>query len=51
MKNGFEKREEMAVFGYWQDPRWKEVEQLRKDNKIPESNGLVMTIRSDYGLD
>jgi len=50
-KNGFEKREEVTRFGYWKDPRWKQVRSLRKENKIPESNGVVMAIRSDFGLD
>lgn len=49
--DGFEKREQVAKFGYWKDPRWKQVKKLRKENKIPESNRLVMEIRSDFDLD
>ncbi len=49
--DGFEKREQVTKYGYWEDERWKEVTKLRKENKIPESNGLVMEIRSDWGVD
>jgi len=47
--NGFEQREQVSK-SYWKDKRWKTVKQLRKDNKILESNDLVMSIRSDFGL-
>jgi hypothetical protein len=50
-KDGCEQREDAAKFGYWKDPRWKEVTQLRKDGKISESNGLVFKIRDSYGVD
>ncbi len=49
--DGFEKREQVAQFGYWGDPRWKEVTKLRKEGKIAESNDLVFKIRTDYGID
>jgi hypothetical protein len=48
--NGFKQREQVSK-SYWKDPRWKEVDRLRKDKQIPKSNGLVMEIRSDFGLD
>ena len=48
--DGFEKREQLGDT-YWKDPRWKQVKKLRKENKIPESNRLVMEIRADFGLD
>ena len=37
-KNGFEKREELAKFGYWDDKRWKEVTKLRDEGKEREAN-------------
>jgi len=46
--NGFERREQIP--GYWRDPRWKKVKQLRKEKKDLEANGLVMSIRADWGL-
>jgi hypothetical protein len=49
-KNGFEKREQLAVFGYDDDPRWKKVIKLREKGKDSEANGLVGLIRSDWGL-
>jgi len=49
--NGFEQREQVSQFGYWEDPRWEQVINLRKQNKIPESNGLVMVIRGEWGVD
>jgi len=49
-KCGFEQRE-LVGDAYWKDPRWKEVERLRKEGKHPEANGLVMTIRNDWGVD
>ncbi|MFW6282281.1 MAG: hypothetical protein ACOC1O_05785 [bacterium] len=52
MKNkldGFEQREQVSDFGYWDDPRWKEVRKLRKNGNT--ANGLVMKIRSDWGVD
>lgn len=36
---------------YHKDPRWNEVYKLRKEGKHLEANGLVMSIRSDYGFD
>lgn len=50
-KDGFEQREQVAQFGYWKDPRWKEVSRLRKIGEIPKSNNLVFQIRDDYGVD
>ena len=49
-KNGFEKREELAKFGYWDDKRWKEVTKLRDEGKEREANTLVFTIRESWGL-
>ena len=48
--DGFEQRERLGK-NYYKDPRWKKVNKLRKDNKIPESNGLVMKIRADFALE
>jgi len=45
------KREQVKQFGYYKDPRWKQVSSLRKENKIPESNNLVFQIRNDFGLE
>lgn len=49
--DAYEKREQVAQFGYWEDPRWKLVRELRKDGMIAKSNNLVLQIRSDYGLE
>lgn len=49
--DAFEQRELVSDFGYWDDPRWKEVQKLRKEGKITESNSLVMTIRDSWGVD
>lgn len=48
--DGFEQRE-MVGKNYWKDPRWKEVNKLRDQNKHAEANGLVLQIRSDWGVD
>lgn len=48
--DGFEQREQ-AGKGYWEDPRWKKVEKLRKKGKHCEANGLVFDIRSSWGVD
>jgi len=48
-RDGFEQREEVATFGYWKDPRWKIVTQLRKEGK--NANGLVMEIRDSWGVE
>jgi hypothetical protein len=44
-------RYEALPASYHKDPRWKIVAQLRKENKHPEANSLVMQIRSDYGFE
>lgn len=49
-KCGFEQRE-MLGDAYWQDPRWKEVERLRKEGKQAEANGIVFEIREHWGVD
>lgn len=49
-KCGFEARE-AAGPAYWDDPRWKKVEQLRNEGKHPEANGLVMEIRASWGVE
>jgi hypothetical protein len=49
--DGFEQREIAASFGYWKDPRWEEVNELRKEGKHHEANKLVFQIRDDYGVD
>ncbi len=36
---------------YHNDPRWKEITRLRKEGKHAEANGLVLTIRRDYGFE
>jgi len=48
--NGFEQRE---IIGdkYWNDPRWKEVKELRKKGKNLEANGLTFQIRDSWGVD
>jgi hypothetical protein len=48
-ENGFEARERLGQ-AYWDDPRWKKVENLRKKGKDPEANGLVFQIREDWGI-
>ena len=47
--DGFEKRESCPE--YWDDPRWKDVDKLRDENKHSEANGLVMKIRNDWGME
>jgi hypothetical protein len=49
--DGFEQREQVAQFGYWDDPRWEQVTKLRKEGKNGEVNNLVFTIRDEYGVD
>jgi len=36
--------------GYYKDPRWKEVAALRKVGENLKANGLVDTIRYEWGL-
>lgn len=48
--DAFERYEALPA-SYHRDPRWKQVTQLRKDGKQAEANGLVGTIRSDYGFE
>lgn len=50
-KDGFEQREEVAVFGYWEDPRWKEVHKLNKEGNSKDATSLVMKIRNSYDVD
>ena len=47
--DGFEKRELLGD-EYWEDPRWKEVSRLHADGETLKANGLVATIRSDWGV-
>jgi hypothetical protein len=47
---GFAKREQLANSGYWDDKRWEKVKKLREQGKQSEANGLVMNIRSDWGM-
>jgi len=52
-KDPFEQREIVSE-EYWKDPRWEEVKRLRRegpDKDIPRSNGIVMEIRADWGVD
>jgi len=49
-KCGFKAREQLGD-SYWKDPEWKEVSKLRKEGKQLEANGMVMKIRSKWGLD
>ena len=49
-EDGFEAREAIGDL-YWDDPRWKEVEELRESGKDLEANNLVFTIRESYGLE
>ncbi len=49
--DGFEQRELVAQQGYWKDARWDLVFKLRKAGNYARANGLVMEIRSDYGLE
>lgn len=48
--NGFEKRELIGK-SYWEDPRWKKVRKLRKENKHGEANNIVFKIRASWGLE
>jgi len=48
---GIEKREQVIKHGYWEDKRWKEVKKLCDENKIQESNKLVIKIKSDWGVE
>ena len=47
--DGFEQRELLGD-AYWNDPRWLEVDELRKQNKNLEANGLVSDIRYSWGI-
>lgn len=49
-EDGFEARERLGD-AYWQDPRWKEVEALRNQNKNVEANSLVFQIRASWGIE
>lgn len=49
-EDGFITRERLGK-DYWQDIRWQQVEKLRKENKITESNYLVQAIRSSWGIE
>ena len=49
-EDGFEARERLGQ-SYWDDPRWKKVEELRKEGKQAEANGLVFQIRDSWGID
>lgn len=49
-KDGFEAREELGQV-YWDDLRWKKVEELRKAGKYAEANSLVFEIRDSWGVD
>ncbi len=48
--NGFNQRE-LIGDKYWDDPRWEEVRNLRKEGEDLKANGLVMKIRQDFGID
>lgn len=50
-EDGFEQRERVAKLGYWDDPRWKEVEKLRRKKEHAKANGLVFAIRDSWGVD
>lgn len=45
---GFEQREQTP--GYWDDPRWAEVQKLRAEGKQSEANNLTFQIREDWGM-
>ena len=49
--DGFEQREIVGKFGYWEDKRGKEVNKLRKEGKADEANSLVFEIRDSWGVD
>ena len=49
-KDAFEAYEQLPS-SYHKDPRWKQVQQLRKEGKHAEANGLVGAIRQDYGFE
>jgi len=49
--DGFEQREVAAKFGYWEDPRWKEISKLRLEGKYEEANAMLCKIHDDYGID
>jgi hypothetical protein len=49
-EDGFEARERLGQ-AYWDDPRWEKVQDLRKQNKQAEANGLVYEIRESWGLE
>lgn len=46
---GFEQREQSP--GYWNDPRWKEVQRLRREDRQSEANHLTFQIRDSWGVD
>jgi hypothetical protein len=48
--NGFEAREQLGNL-YWDDPRWQEVDRLRKENKHSQANSLVFEIRLSWGVE
>lgn len=49
-EDGYEARERLGD-PYWNDPRWKEVQRLRTEGKVPESNGVVFDIRESWGVE
>jgi hypothetical protein len=48
--DGFDAREYAEEFGYWKDPRWKQVDKLRKANDNDKANTVVFRIRRDWGV-
>ena len=47
----YEQREIAAENGYYEDPRWPEVNRLRNEGKVAEGNGLYSSIQMDWGVD
>ncbi len=48
--DAFEAYEKLPA-SYHSDPRWKQVNELRKANEHARANGLVLQIRDDYGFE
>ena len=47
----YERHEAVVERGYYNDPRWKEVYKLREEGNHIKANGLVMSIRYDWGIE
>ena len=44
----YEQDPPIAIWGYWRDPRWQEVHELRKDIRFYDARRLAAEIRRDW---